>query len=42
VVLTPRIDRFDPALDNIISVSEPIREIASGFGGPLGPTEGPL
>jgi hypothetical protein len=42
VVLTPRIDRFDPALDNIISISEPIREIASGFGGPLGPAEGPL
>jgi gluconolactonase len=42
VVLTPRIDRFDPALDNIISTSEPIREIASGFGGPLGPAEGPL
>jgi hypothetical protein len=42
VVLTPRIDRFDPALDNIISTSEPIREIASGFGGPLSPAEGPL
>src|ERR1700720_2526083 len=42
VVLTPRIDQFDPALDKIISTSEPIREIASGFGGPLGPAEGPL
>ncbi len=42
IVLSPRIDRFDPALDAIISTSEPIREIASGFGGPLGPAEGPL
>src|SRR5215470_3214185 len=42
IVLTPRIDRFDPALDQIIPTSEPIREIASGFGGPLGPAEGPL
>jgi len=42
IVLTPRIDQFDPALDKIISTSEPIREIASGFGGPLGPAEGPL
>src|SRR6266481_7512220 len=42
IVLTPRIDQFDPALDKIISASEPIREIASGFGGPLGPAEGPL
>ena len=42
VVLTPRIDQFDPALDKIISTSEPIGEIADGFGGPLGPAEGPL
>src|SRR5712664_2698902 len=42
IVLTPRIDRLDPALDKIISTSEPIREIATGFGGPLGPAEGPL
>src|SRR6266566_1576598 len=42
IVLTPRIEQFDPALDKIISTSEPIREIASGFGGPLGPAEGPL
>src|SRR6266849_3999536 len=42
IVLTPRIDQFDPALAKIISTSEPIREIASGFGGPLGPAEGPL
>jgi gluconolactonase len=42
VVLTQRIDQFDPALEKIISTSEPIREIADGFGGPLGPAEGPL
>jgi len=42
VVLTPRIEQFDPALEKIISTAEPIREIASGFGGPLGPAEGPL
>jgi gluconolactonase len=42
VVLTKRIDQFDPALEKIISTSEPIREIADGFGGPLGPAEGPL
>src|SRR5499433_2641693 len=37
-----RIDQFDPALEKIISTSEPIREIADGFGGPLGPAEGPV
>ena len=36
------IDQFDPALDKIISTSEPIVEIASGMGGPLGPAEGPV
>jgi gluconolactonase len=40
--LAKRIDQFDPALEKIISSSEPIREIADGFGGPLGPAEGPL
>jgi gluconolactonase len=37
-----RIEQFDPALDKIISTNEPIVEIGRGFGGPLGPTEGPL
>jgi len=37
-----RIERFAPELDDIISVSEPIQELASGTGGPLGPTEGPV
>jgi gluconolactonase len=41
-MLTPHIEQFDPALDKIISASEPIKYIADGFGGPLGPAEGPL
>ena len=36
-----RIDQFDPALDNIISTSEPIKELASGLGGPLVPGQRP-
>jgi hypothetical protein len=32
-----RIEQIDPALDKIISTSEPIKELASGFGGDLGP-----
>src|SRR6516162_1442496 len=40
--LAKRIEQLDPALEKIISTSEPIREIADGFGGPLGPAEGPL
>jgi gluconolactonase len=37
-----RIDQLDPALEKIISTSEPIKELASGFGGDLGPAEGPV
>lgn len=37
-----RIERFAPELDDIISTSEPIRELGSGTGGRLGPTEGPV
>src|SRR5437660_1245206 len=37
-----RIDQFDPALEKIISTSEPINAIADGMGGPLGPVEGPV
>jgi hypothetical protein len=36
-----RIERLAPELDAIISTSEPIRELASGVGGPGGPAEGP-
>src|SRR5580704_7223861 len=39
---TKRIEQLAPELDNIISTSEPIRELGSGTGGPLGPTEGPV
>ena len=37
-----RIEQLAPELDKIISASEPIQELAQGFGGPLGPAEGPL
>ena len=37
----PHIDQFDPALDKIISTAEPIRNLATGFGGG-GNTEGPV
>src|SRR5262245_33355818 len=37
-----RIERYAPELDAIVSTSEPIRELASGTGGPGGPTEGPV
>jgi gluconolactonase len=37
-----QIDRWAPELDRIISASEPIQELADGFGGAHGPAEGPL
>jgi gluconolactonase len=37
-----RIEPFDPALDRIISTSAPITVLAAGYGGELGPAEGPL
>jgi len=37
-----RIEQLDPALEKIISVSEPILHLADGFGGAQGPAEGPL
>ena len=37
-----RIEQWDPALENLISLSEPIQELADGFGGAQGPAEGPL
>ena len=40
--MQPRIERLAPEFDKIISVDEPIKELASGFGGSLGPAEGPL
>src|SRR5450755_2039289 len=37
-----RIEQYAPELEGIISSSEPVQELASGTGGTLGPTEGPL
>jgi gluconolactonase len=37
-----RIEQLDPSLDKIIDTSQPIQELASGFGGELGPAEGPV
>ena len=39
---TKRIEQLDPALERIISPSEPVHDIADGFGGSLGPAEGPV
>ena len=37
-----RIEQFAPELEKIISLSEPIQQLADGFGGPHGPAEGPV
>ena len=37
-----RIESMVPELDRIIATSEPIRELATGYGGDIGPAEGPL
>ena len=37
-----RIEQLAPELERIISVSEPIHDLADGFGGAHGPAEGPL
>jgi gluconolactonase len=39
---TRRIEALDPALDAIIDNSQAIQELASGYGGDLGPAEGPV
>jgi gluconolactonase len=39
---TKRIEQLAPELDRIIEISQPIQELADGFGGPQGPAEGPL
>jgi sugar lactone lactonase YvrE len=38
----PKIEQLAPELDKIISPSEPIQHLADGFGGTLGPAEGPV
>ena len=42
VQASKRIEQLAPELDKILSPSEPIQELADGFGGPLGPAEGPV
>jgi gluconolactonase len=37
-----RIEKLAPELDAILATDQPIVEIGRGFGGPVGPTEGPL
>jgi hypothetical protein len=37
-----QIEPLAPELEKIISPSESIQELAEGFGGPLGPAEGPV
>ena len=37
-----RIERLAPELDAIIDASQSIRELATGFGGDVGPAEGPV
>ena len=37
-----RIEQLDPGLERIMSASQPIQELGSGYGGNLGPAEGPL
>ena len=37
-----KIEQMDGALGNIIATNEPIRQLANGYGGDIGPAEGPL
>jgi gluconolactonase len=37
-----RIEQLDPKLDAILDKAQPVQELATGFGGALGPAEGPL
>jgi gluconolactonase len=39
---SPRVEQLAPELERIISQSEPIQHLADGFGGTLGPAEGPV
>ena len=39
--VTKQIEQLAPELEKIISTSEPIQELADGFGGAQGPAEGP-
>lgn len=37
-----RVESMAPELESIIGTSEPIRELATGYGGDIGPAEGPV
>jgi gluconolactonase len=37
-----RIEQLDPGLEKILDKSQPVQELASGFGGAVGPAEGPV
>jgi len=37
-----KIERLDPALDRLLSSSQSVQELGSGYGGEIGPAEGPL
>ena len=37
-----RIEQFAPELEKTVAASQAIQELADGFGGPLGPAEGPV
>ena len=37
-----RIEQMTPELGSILTTTEPIRELASGYGGDIGPAEGPV
>ena len=37
-----KIESLAPEIDRVISTSEPIRELATGYGGTIGPAEGPV
>jgi gluconolactonase len=40
--MNSRIEQTAPELEKLIATSEPVQELAEGFGGPQGPAEGPL
>lgn len=37
-----RIEQLDPGLEQVMSASQPIQELGSGYGGNIGPAEGPV
>ena len=37
-----KIEQFAPGLERLLDTAQPIQHLAEGFGGALGPAEGPL